>query len=71
MELKQNLLDQYVIKNICRNNANCYICIKLHQEKDARLEKIEAKLKTVEQIIKKRGIERKSRIEKMLARTIN
>ena len=64
-ELKQSLLEEYVLKNICKK-SECYVCKRLDEEKSKRLELIDMKLKRVEKIVLKRGMERKLRIEKML-----
>ena len=68
-ELKENLLDDYVLKNICKNSKNCYICKKLNSEKDVRLIKKVERLKKVERIIRQRGLKKKERIKKMLEKT--
>ena len=67
-ELKQILLDEYVLENICKKARDCYVCKSLEMQKNRRLEKIAEKTKKVERIIKIRGIERKKRIDKMLAK---
>ena len=65
-ELKENLLDDYVIKNICRNSENCFICQRLSNEKDDRIKKKVGKMRRVEKIIMDRGLKKKERIENML-----